>query len=263
MCSIAEVLLHTVAEKFLDYSHNHSTLIECLLTSETPMHAEMRIPYGIKSHIEDAEELELSTTLRGYFKGQLLQGLCLGYSPDLKWDILPENIRKYLLQRCLGQSNSLSESQLRYLRSTLCEESCLDLDVYMARYDYAAFMAALCYSRADTSPSKELAQDDSSRNSEKDYVSADILVFKTSTLEKRSISDLPRQLFGYIYHKTGTACKFFAVAFVADAEYQRELDCVLSDSPNTVARITIFLLSCIWVFSKNIQRLLLPWFLVS
>lgn len=263
MCSIAEVLLHMVAEKFLGYNHDHSTLIECLLTSRNPSHAEMQIPYGIKSHIEAAEELELSTTLRNHFKGQLLQGLCLGLSPDLQWDRLPENIRKYLVKRCLGQSNSLSESQSRYLRSTLCEESGLGLDVYIARYDYAAFIAALCYSRATTSPAKEFIQNDSSQGSDKAITSADTLLLESSTPGKWSIFKVTRQLSSYVYHKAGTVCKFFAVAFVADADYHRELDCVLSDSPNIVAITMIFFLSCIWVFSKNIQRLLLPWFLVS
>jgi hypothetical protein len=248
---------------FLGYSHGHSTLAECLLTNATPLHAEMRIPYSIKSHIEATKELKLYTTLPGHFKGQLLQDLCLGFSPDLQWDKLPDNIRKYLVKRCLGHSNSPSESQSRYLRSTLFEESGTDLEVYMARCDYAVFIAALCYSRATTSPSKELIPDDSSQGSGKAITSADTLIFQTSTPAKRSIFDAPRQIFSYVYHKTGTACKFFTVAFVADAEYQREPNFVLSNSPKIVATITMFLLSCIWVFSKSIQRLLLPWFLVS
>jgi hypothetical protein len=256
-------LLHTVAEIFLGYSHGHSTLVECLLTSATPLHAEIRTPYGIKSHIEAAKELKLNTTLPDYFKGQLLQDLCLGFSPDLQWDRLPDNIRKYLVKRCLGQSNSLSESQSRYLRSILCEESGMDLEVYMARCDYAAFIAAICYSRITTSPSEELVPDDSPQGNGKAITSADTLIFQTSPPAKRSISDATRQIFSYIYHKTGTACKFITVAFVADGEYQREPNYVLSNSPKIVATIIMFSLSCIWVFSKSIQKLLLPWFLVS
>ena len=248
---------------FLGYSHGHSTLAECLLTSRTPLHADMRIPYGIKSYVEATKELKLYTTLGDYFKGQLLQDLCLGFSPDLQWDGLPDNIRKHLVKRCLGQSNFLSENQSRYLISTLCQKSGLDLEVYMARCDYAALIAALCYRRAITSPSKELLPDDSSQGSGKTVTSTDPLIFKSSTPAKQSISDVPRQILGYVYHKTGTACKFFTVAFVADAEYQRELDFVLSNSPKIVATIMMFLLCCIWVFSKSIQRLLLPWFLVS
>lgn len=247
----------------LGYSHDHSTLAECLLTSTTTLHAKMRIPYVIKSYVEANKELGLYTTLPAHFKYQLLQDLCLGFSPDLQWDRLPDNIRKYLVKRCIGLSISLSESQSKYLKSTLCEVSGMDLEVYMARCDYAVFIAALCYSQAITSLSKEPVPDDSPQSSAKTITSADTLIFKTSTPAKLSISGAARQIFGYVYHKAGTACKFFTVAFVADAEYQRELDCVLSNSPKIVATIMMFLLSCIWVFSKSIQRLLLPWFLVS
>lgn len=247
----------------MGYSHSHSALAECLLTSTIQSRAEMRIPYGTKIYTEVIDEQELSFTLRKYFRRQLLQELCLGFPPDIRWDRLPDGIRKYLVNRCLCQSNPPSESQRKYLASALCESSGLELDVYIARCDFAAFMAGLCYHRAAESPSKELMQDDSLQSSDKSFISADNLTVESSTLAKWPLSKIPRQLSSYIYHKIGTACKFFAVAFVADAEYQRELDCVLSDCPVIIAKVTIFFLCSIWIFCKSIQRLLLPIFLVS
>lgn len=252
-----------VAEIFLGYSHRHSALVETLVANASSQPGEMRIPYSIENHIEAVKKLEATPALRDYFKRQLLQDLCLGFSPDLQWDRMPENIRKYLLNRCLGQPCSLSEAQVDYLKSSICEGSTLDLGDYIARCDYAAFTVALYYARAVTSHTKEFVDEDTLTSGGGSIYSTDALIFKPSISTKRQLYNIPGQILGHIYHKVGVMCKFFAVAFVADAEFQRELECILSGSPKIVASIVIFFLSAIWVYSKSIQNLLLPWFLVS
>lgn len=252
-----------VAEIFLGYSHSHSALVETLVTNASSPPGEMRIPYYIESYIEGVEKLEATPTLRDYFKRQLLQDLCLGFSPDLRWDRMPENTRKYLVNRCIGQPCSLSETQVGYLKSALCGSSTMDLEEYIARCDYAAFMAALCYTRSTTSPMKEFIEEDTLVSGGGSIRSTDALISKPPISAKRQFTNIPGQVLGYIYHKVGVMCKFFAVAFVADPEFQRELDCILSGSPKIVASMVTFFLSAIWVYSKSIQNLLLPWFLVS
>jgi hypothetical protein len=255
-----------VAETFLGYSHAHSTLTESLLTSHITLDARTRIPSSIENHIEAIKKFESSSTLQDHYKHQLLQGLCLGFSPDLDWDRLPENIRKYLIQRCLGQSNSPSGTQETYLRSVLHEEPDLDIRSFIARCDYAAFMAVLCYNRANLSSpeqSEQSLQESSLLNGELPIVSANRIEHSSSNSKKRSFSTMLHQLFGYVYHRIGTGCKFFIVAFVADAEYQRELDYIVSGSPMITTKILVYFLNSIWILSKTIQRLLLPFFLVS
>jgi hypothetical protein len=55
--------------------------------------------------------------------------------------------------------------------------------------------------------------------------------------------------------------KLLAVAFVADAEFQREIDYVLRLSPKIIRVMILFCVTGVWIYAKALQGLLMPLFL--
>lgn len=250
--SVAEIILHSVAESFLDYSHSHACLSENLLKSTVD--PEMRMPHIFRCQAECCSNVSDATFALGtYYKQEMLQNLCLGFAPDLTWDNLPEQIRNHLIQRCIGQTSSLTEASKKCVQSLLNEG---DFNTHLARCDYGANMSALFYGDTKISPTRAIMSSTSSLAHEevKKYLPTPL---------SRSMMSMPRRTASYIWHKIGTMAKFFAVAFVADAEYQRELNCSLDRNPKVVVEIVRVILNGIWVAAKATQSLLLPFFLVS
>lgn len=208
---------------------------------------------------------ELTSKIQSHYKIELLQNLCLGVDPDLKWNNLPEQIRRHLVQRCLGRSNSLAEGHFSpsaiapYIQSTSNEN---DFDIHVARCNYGAYMSALFYresaipsSRASmiTLPPAPSTLEESKTTSPTPF----------SPAKKPSLVSALRTAVGYIWHAIGTMVKFFVVALVADVEYQRELHWSLADSPRFIRGIVKVILDGAWVVAKTTQEILLPFFLVS
>ncbi|KAK5011658.1 hypothetical protein LTR28_009892 [Elasticomyces elasticus] len=63
------------------------------------------------------------------------------------------------------------------------------------------------------------------------------------------------------YHVFGTWIKFFFLAWMADVEYQRELDCTLGRKPYIIARPVGLSLNTIWTYAEAAQAAVLPLFL--
>jgi hypothetical protein len=89
------------------------------------------------------------------------------------------------------------------------------------------------------------------------------LFARTAPLAPPSLSDKLWKYFGFIWHQIGIGCKFFSVAFVADPEYQREVKCTYSHGSHVTRSMTRWFFTSIWMWSKAIQQLFLPIFLVS
>jgi hypothetical protein len=68
--------------------------------------------------------------------------------------------------------------------------------------------------------------------------------------------------FSIVYHTTGVVLKLVAVAFVADGEFQREIDCALRSNSRLVRTITLFLMTSIWKYMRTVQEFLIPLFLL-
>lgn len=192
---------------------------------------------------------------------RLLQDLCLGFDCDLDWKDLPLDIRHYLINRCLGVSKDLTESQISYLTSKLELAAGLDFHTYMARCDYAAFTGALALSCA-----RSWAKGDESQRAHQNLRHVKSIVDLLGSAKapvKPSFYDRVLHYSGIIFHGAGTLCKFVAVAFVADPEYQRELNCTFSTAPRILQILTRVILNGIWILAKSFQNLLLPIFMVS
>jgi hypothetical protein len=148
--SIAEIVLHTVAESVFDYNHNDASLSENLLKSA--LDRDMRIPHAFKCHGERSK-VNRMPALGTYYKDEMLRNLCLGFAPDLKWESLPEQIRAPLIQRCIEKPSPLVEGTRKYVQSVLNES---DFDIHLARCNYGAYVSALYYRDTTIPPLQQL-----------------------------------------------------------------------------------------------------------
>jgi hypothetical protein len=205
---------------------------------------------------------------------QMLQSLCLSTECDLKWESLPEHARQYLISRCAGTTHVLNEMRMSYWNSKLRQTSGLDFDTYVARCNYSISAIALVLNRARSPAELEYP---GMSNIGRSYKQSNLLDERRSLKSVRSVADLLKiasppkysirdktvHFFGVMYHLGGTACKFLSIAFIADPEYQRELNCSLSSTPWMLRSIATFVALSIWLWAKAFQTVLLPAFLVS
>ncbi|KAJ5119712.1 hypothetical protein N7448_010381 [Penicillium atrosanguineum] len=237
---IAETLLHSVAESIAGIPHEYAVLAEAIVSGG--------VTHTMARQLR--EEANTSVVVR-WAKKELLRQLCLGFEADIHWDKLPAEVRDVLLNRCLGQSCALPDSQRQWLQSSLCQFDTPNLDTHIARCNLGAATAIsiLDYSidgTGDTAIPKE-----------------------PETAEY--ISYMPRKLpvplsmvrspISYIYHRLGVAVKFVVIALVADPEFQREFDHVAKSLPTIIRVPSVFLLNMLWVYSKFAQDLGLSFFL--
>lgn len=209
-----------------------------------------------------------------YLKKQLLRDLYLGFDCNLDSEDIPGDLRKYLINRCVGISGTLTEEQARTLNGKVNHTPGLSFETYVARSNLAAFAGARMLGRALAWAGSDYPRDDYVRQShehskillsgsspETSVKVIDLLAHATPP--KYTIYDQILRYSGAVYHYLGTLCKFFSIAFVADPEYQREVRCTFpSSKTNVVHSATQFFLLSVWAWAKAIQRLLLPFFLV-
>lgn len=246
--NVAEIICHTVAESLLGYNHHHAGLAETVLRDTSdPM---MRIPHSFTCR-NDPAKIGGKRSLITYFKKEMLQGLCLGFAPDLSWDTLPEKLRKNLIQRVINTRHSLTKKNEKYVKSVLNVDN---FDVYLARCNYAAGISALYY--CDTAGRSLMASHLLPTEASQHGPPA-----LRAHCRRQTAYSIPYRAAGFIWHNAGKILKFFATAFIADAEYQRELNCTTAGYPTFVRASAKFVLNGLWVSSKTMQSFLLPYFL--
>ena len=196
-------------------------------------------------------------------KRQLMKDLCLGFDCDLEWENLPEDIRQYLVNRCVGLPYTVTEEQKIFLKAKLHISKGLDFETYLARCDYAAFTAALSLSRANSWVNGDQSQKAHHLGDAKFAISVVDLLGSIAPPVKPSLYDKVVKYCGFLYHHAGMFSKFFAVAFAADPEYQREVNWTFSDNSKVIQRLSTAIFIGIWMWAKSFQRLFLPVFLVG
>ena len=237
---LAETLMHCVAEMMLGVPHEYAVLAEAIVSGG--------VTHTMARQLR--EEANSALVIR-WAKKELLRQLCLGFEADVHWDKLPVEVRNVLLNRCLGQQCSLSETQRQWLEQSLCQFDTGDLNIHIARCNLGAATAVsiLDYAHCGTGEAAAPKEPDTA-----DY-----------------IPQIPRKLpiflsvfrspLSSIYHKLGSLVKFTVIAMVADPEFQREFDHVAKSLPTVVRVPTVFLLNTVWIYAKIVQDLGLSFFL--
>jgi len=264
---VAELLVQVAAERYLGYSSRDAILATALWSENRVWTTDSIPPSILERQLRALSKSGNPQDLIDHLKKKLLQDLCLGFDCELDWDNLPADIRHYFVNRCLGIYSPLSEEQISFLNEKIGRIPGQDFESYLARCDYAVFSGAISISRANSWVSGD--QSRRSHRALKPQPSTRSLHQIVHLLEntysppKYSFYDKVLKYSGIAYHHVGTLCKFFSIAFVADPEYQREVRCTFPDSSHLGNSITRGILLLIWSWSKAIQRLLLPTFMVS
>ncbi|PYH93800.1 glycosyl transferase [Aspergillus ellipticus CBS 707.79] len=237
---IAETLLHAVAESTLKMPHEYAVLSESLVTAgvtET-MARQLR------------SEPNTSVVIR-WAKKELLQQLCLGFECDSHWERLPKDIRNALLNRCLGQPCQISEESRNWLEKKLCRFDTDNIDVHIARSNLGAASAVSILDYAHYGTGEAAVFQDPETPEQIPYVpkkiSAAMYIFAKP--------------WSSLYYAMASMIKFIVVALVADPEFQREFNHVMSQR-HTIIRVPITLaLSLLWSYSRIMQNIGLSFFL--
>ncbi|PGH09664.1 hypothetical protein AJ79_05630 [Helicocarpus griseus UAMH5409] len=233
---IAETLLHSVAEALLQIPHQYARLCEDLfsdgLSRTTLLHlnGETATPLVIR-----------------WARRELLKQLCLGYESNIHWDKLPKDIRSIILLRCLGKSCQLSESQRYWLENRLCRFDTKDLDAHIMRCNLSATAAMNILEYAQCGPSELAKSPEPETQSSIPHLPTPLSLF--------------RRPFSILYHGLGILIKYLIIAMVADSEFQREFDFVMSSQPAVVRVPVVFGLGLVWTLAKLTQNFFLKFFL--
>ncbi|OJJ00149.1 hypothetical protein ASPVEDRAFT_70410 [Aspergillus versicolor CBS 583.65] len=237
---ISETLLHAVAESIMQIPHEHAVLAESLVSAGVTETTARQL----------RDEADTPLVVR-WAKRELLRQLCLGFECDFHWETLPKAVRKALVSRCLGEPCRLAEKHHQLLEESICQFDTKDLAVHIARSNLAAAAAVsiLDYAR---------------------YGTGEAGAFKDSETPPY-IPYLPKQLptIAYfimkplfsVYYLIGAGLKFFVVAMVADPEFQREYNHVMSHYPTVLRVPATFALSIVWRYGKAMQDMGLSFFL--
>ncbi|KAL4882776.1 hypothetical protein BJY04DRAFT_186007 [Aspergillus karnatakaensis] len=237
---IAETLLHAVAESVMKVPHEHAVLAESLVAAGVTETTARQL----------RDETDTPLVVR-WAKKELLRQLCLGFECDFHWEKLPKAVRKALLNRCLGESCELSEKHYQLLESSICQFDVKDLTVHIARSNLgaAAAVSILDYATYGTGEAGAL----------KDSETAAYIPYLPKQLPTIAYFIMKPLVSGY--YAVGSALKFGIVAMVADPEFQREYNHVMSAYPGIIRAPSVFLLNLLWKYAKLMQDLGLSFFL--
>ena len=257
---IAEAVIHATAASRLGLSHDHATLAEMLTVSDKG-EEELSIPEARKRQLENSTVERARIINNG--DREMLQYLLFGLDCDKDWDTLPRTIRAFLLQRFLGYPSLISGVQASWIYSRFCQGNSVGVDEYVARCNLGASLSALVNSYAEALEAEHTYkhQPDLPDSS---YEKCLELPFAPSTRESdHSRLDLLKLPIFRIYHGLRIGIKFLVVCLVADPEFQRELDYVMSTKPWVIRWPVTFCLTGFWMYCKMLQRFILPIFLVG
>ncbi|RFU27099.1 hypothetical protein B7463_g9236, partial [Scytalidium lignicola] len=262
---IAELLVQVAAEHYMGYNTHDSILLQRLWMFDsfigTASVDSTIVNRYLKAIRYDGDINGLTNSLRK----ELLRHICLGIDCDLDWEDIPQTLRQSLLSRCLGFSSSFTDEEASYLNHKFKRTSGLDCESLIARHNYTSFMVAtlLNHVTALADEGHTIAHQCPNllpgSGSEPCSMVADLL--NHTSIPQYSLYDKILHYSETIYHFIGSMCKFFSIAFVADPEYQRELNCALSGTNKIIAPAAKYIDLIIWMWAKTIQNFLLPVFL--
>jgi hypothetical protein len=255
--SIAEAVIQAITEAKLGLTHDHSTLAELLAVNNSGREG-ISIPEGVKRQLEGSATERMRVIKNG--DKTLLRYLLLGLDCDRDWDNLPRTVRSFLLKRCCGEARHISDDETSWISSKFCKDNSLDIEEYVARCNLGATLTTLVNSfagalEAEGNHRDQLEPPDSSYEK---CIDAPLL----SSSQNSDKLDLIKLPIYQIHHALKFCIKFLVVSLVADPEFQRELDYVMSGKPLIIRWPVTFFLNGIWIFCKALQQFILPLILV-
>ncbi|KAL3492287.1 hypothetical protein BJX62DRAFT_250706 [Aspergillus germanicus] len=280
--TIAEALVSSTAENSCGWSHSHAMLAELLVHDFEDEGSHLPIPEGVKRQLEFSPRDHASLVARSQENVQ--RHLVLGVDIDQEWDLLPHDVRTFLLQRARRQPHHLSGSVVRFMCSRFKLSQPADAAIWLARSNLSAELAGAVSEYVEgiaPQPGKSeesdeislcIAQSDPPGAADK-KVEVTVLTHEPSQDQVGSSSQVTdeavepdgfgllsvlKQMLLHSSHRMNTCIKFIVLSLVADPEYQREVHYMLRTKPSIVSWLARRFLTVVWSFCKSLQDLILP-----
>jgi len=250
----AEIVLHSIAEVFLGYSHEHASLAESLISlylTDSPVSQRVKNDVVRNSSAADV------ASFYQYSDELTLKCITLGYSADVDWEQLPRDIRELIVKRTTGREEPPSKAQQEWL--SLNKTPDIPIRYFVARCNFGAYVALS--NRKYALGSKITAQSNATPESTLNPLSFLNKSYSNQSLTSNGLLQRLKYPFSTVYHNTGVGLKLLALAFVAEPELQRELNYALQTTPSFIRNTVMFIITGIWVYTMTLQKLLLPVFL--
>jgi hypothetical protein len=247
-------------------NHDCSTLAESLVVPK-PVSQESRlspIPSRIKNYLSTSKSSSAQAqSLAQSCEDQALKFLALGFDVGILWDHMPRDIRELVIKRCTGQDDGLTRSQHEWL--VLHHARGTPVKTLFTRCNFGAFVAMS--SRRYALGARDDTWDDAIDEKLYHEDTLDSLSFLRvkPPIAKCTVRTILRKLkvpFSVVYHNLGICLKLLAIAFVAEPEFQRELDYALHSTPIIIRHIILFLATVVWKYTKFLQNIVMPIFLL-
>ncbi|KAF2273409.1 uncharacterized protein EI97DRAFT_383718 [Westerdykella ornata] len=258
---IAETLIHACAKTMFGIPDLQAAITESALVCTPVGHAPFAVSECSKRSMPFGGSGTEVAAFESECRRELLRYLCLGYDCETQWDNLPLDIRRLFLRRCLGARGPYTNTEMSWIHQNVPAEDACTILSRVARYDLGAFLLVNKYNF--------FKQYEDQHGMEKEYrqKTADIQESHHPVLNRSAsyvITDITRYFrvpIAYAYHSLGTWIKFFVLATMADTEYQRELRCALGSTPRFLKAPATFVLTGLWIYSRWLMSVTLPFFL--
>ncbi|KHN97553.1 glycosyl transferase, group 1 family protein [Metarhizium album ARSEF 1941] len=248
---ISEAIIRATAQHLLGLSYHDSILAELLVVDHFH-HVEISLPIGVKRQLE-ASPAERTRVMR---EGNqtLLRYVLLGVDVEREWDLLPKHIRRFLLRRCDGSSEPLSNDEEVWLQQrTSSRGSPGNIDWHIARCKLGVALTHAILNYAHN-----LEAEGYSESCHAGSEGHDIIVSSGGELSNTRLPSLIKPVSSRILQKVNLCIKFLVLSLTADPEYQRELDFVIQSKPGSLRWPLVFFLNAIWSYCKFLQNVLVP-----
>lgn len=243
-------------------THESSTLAESFLVPVPQFHIVRHspVPSRVKNYLTVSKcSTSKARALARFCEDQTIQFLALGLDADLQWEHLPRDIRELIIKRCVGQEEMLTRSQHEWL--VFNQAHGMPIKTFLTRCNFGAYVAMsnrryALGARNDASGERFYHQDTLTS------LSFLRVIPPVANFTARKVLQSLKVPFSAIYHSLGICLKLFAIAFVAEPEFQRELNYALHRNPKIIRNVTLFFATGVWKYTRAIQTIVMPIFLL-
>jgi hypothetical protein len=167
------------------------------------------------------------------------------------------------MRRCSGQQGYLTHADLRYVFKRFSNgNKAFDVEEYINRCNLGYCLAYHVNAYAE-SFEVDLAHCDLPEPPDSSYENClDYPLSANAQDPEMNLVDWSMRPVVRTYRTIATCVKFIICALVADPEYQRELDYMISSKPSFIRWPVSYVLNGLWNFCKLLQNIILPFFLV-
>ncbi|KAI1843142.1 hypothetical protein JX266_010669 [Neoarthrinium moseri] len=250
---ITEAIVQSFSEHQLGMSHEDATLAQLLVVDHFS-HDDVSIPEGIKHRLETDPSGRVKFIQKS--DDTLLRYVLLGIDCDREWEMLPESVQAFMLRRCSGSFDAPIVEVEEWICSRFGSQNSHDARTHIARCDLGASMiqGVLSYARSvETDGFYSTEETEYGGNSE-----TNSLIPRPNTHQDPTFLSTLKRMVALSLRSIKLGIKFFILSFVADPEYQRELDFLVCQTNRYICWPFVLFLNTIWAYCKVLQTIIIP-----